>query len=113
MLKTSKEWLKYEFSDEEKNELAKEMAEANEREQGLEREKTEVVAELKGRIEAAKAERLKCAGLYRTGYEYRNIECDVRYDYDKCTVEYWRTDTGELAKTRKMTPEEKQPELNV
>lgn len=57
-----------------------------------------------GRLDA---EAQKLAGLIRQGYELRDAECQVVYDYDAGLVNTVRLDTGEVVKFREMTESEK------
>lgn len=43
----------------------------------------------------------------RDGYEYREVETYERPDPSKLTIDTWRSDTGELVRSRPMNDDEK------
>ena len=102
---------KYVFDEQEKQQIAAQMAEATTKSQTLEIEKKEVAATIKARIETNNKEMIELGKQYRDGYEWRSIECRREYDYDGGTVSVYRKDTGELVEERGMTTSERQPEI--
>lgn len=48
-----------------------------------------------------------------TGKELREIECSIDFDTKRKEKVYYRMDTGELVKRRKMTAQEMQGELDL
>ena len=105
--------LKYNFSGDEKKELAAQMSEASAKEEDLEVEKREVSADIKARIETTTRTRRDLAKKYRDGYEWRPIECEIDRDFEHGVVRVIRTDTGEEVEERKMTNAERQQEICV
>lgn len=53
-----------------------------------------------------------CAEKVNSGKEYREVSCDVKYDWDKKTKDYVRKDTGEIAKSDIITEKELQEEID-
>lgn len=108
-VKKHQDYLKYNFTEQEITDIAKELARENQNHAQIEQRKKEVMAEFKSQIEAAMSKIGRASALVNNGYEYRNIDCETRYHAPK---ENWcmtiRTDTGEIVKERKMTPEEMQ-----
>lgn len=110
---TCQKMCKYEFSEQEKKEIASKMAEATTKAQELEIEKKEVAATIKARIETNAKELHEFGKQYRDGYEWRSIECRREYDDIEGVVRTYRKDTGEVVEERAMTASERQQEINV
>ncbi len=109
----TKRYLRYTFNDDEKKELAKEMAQAVVERDTATAEMETVKAQFEGRITKAEGEITLNAGKINSGYEMRHIECEVTKDYKKGRVTVVRLDTGELVEDRPMTGEEKQVQIPV
>jgi hypothetical protein len=109
----STEFIKHTFTEEEKREIASEMAqkitEANE----IERQAKAVAGSFKGQIDELKAKVSNCSTKYNNGFEMRNELCDVSRDYDNRMVYYYLEGTSELVKERAMTASELQRELEL
>lgn len=105
------EFAKYVFNDEEKAGIAEKMAHMVEEAGDLEDQKKAVTKDFDGRIQAAKNTVSSCAQKLNSGYEMRDIQCEVRRDYERKVVEYIREDTGEIARSRSMSSVELQQEL--
>lgn len=110
--KLQQEYLKCVLTEEEvaqaANELAREVASLKELDEAL----ISIKSEFKGKMEKSEANISVKARLVRDKHEYRNVECDVIYNYTDCTVTITRKDTGEAVETRKMTFAEKQTTMN-
>jgi hypothetical protein len=111
--KIVKEYLKYHFNREELAEIADEMAKSAGEMDSAESKKKSVTAQIKAEFEAASAEHQKNARLYRDKFDYRNIDCEMLLNYITGRVTVFRLDTGELVKSRAMTAEERQQELEL
>jgi hypothetical protein len=105
------QFCKYIFSDEEKAEMAAEMAQKIAQLQGVESQEKSVKAQLKAEKESLSADISGNAEKINSGYEMRNIKCEVVYNYNEGMVLYIRTDNGELAKERKMRDDERQVKI--
>lgn len=46
------------------------------------------------------------ADKINTGREYREVECDLKFDWEEKTKSWVRKDTGEVAKVEEMTDDE-------
>jgi hypothetical protein len=107
----TKEFLKYEFTREEKEQFASELA-RNLSELDQQRlKKKEVVKSIDSEIATGEAQVSKLASFVKDGYEYRNIECDVFWNYEARIKTIYRTDTGEKVRTIPMTANELQDTL--
>ena len=106
------EFCKYEFDEGELKELAENMAMKTQEMQTIEDEKKSAMASFKDRLEGAQLELKSCAGKYKDGYEMRYIECEVVRDYDEGIIRFIRTDTGECARVKKMSNEERQMNID-
>lgn len=93
-------------------EAGQRLADATEQLKSIEEEKSEVMADFKARTTAAEAEISVMSSKIRQGYEYRDVQCEIRFndpkEGEKTTV---RLDTNETVATGPMTDEEKQRDL--
>ena len=106
--KFEKLFLKYTFSDAEKAEIAAEMAEKVTDLSRKEDELKAVKSDFKSQIDGLQANVNGAATKLTNGYEMRNIECRVERDYKKGVIRFIRTDTGEIARTKEMSHEDRQ-----
>lgn len=101
--------LKYQFSQEERNNLASELANAYYDRSELESQLSSIKADFKGRIGSIETQIEKHTRKIRDGYEMREIECEVQFhtpvDGQKRIV---RLDTGEEVAIEYMLPHERQ-----
>lgn len=111
-MKYTKEWCQYEFSEKEKQELAVQMATKSKEQEVIELQKKSAMASFKDRVEQCNLELKHAATCYHDGYEMRDIECLVEKDFDGGVVRYIRTDTGEVARVKKMSAEERQTHVD-
>ena len=104
----SNEFCKYVFGDDEKKEIASEMAQKVTEMKEFEDGKKAVTSEFNSKIDSAKAQIHSAATKLNNGYEMRTIKCEVEYDFEKRIIRYIRTDNGDVAKTKNMTSDELQ-----
>ncbi len=108
------EYLKYEYTDEEIADAARELATANKKRTSLEQRKKEVDAAIKAEIEVENSAIGRLSNLISTGFEYRDIEVtwtlDTPEDGMKRCV---RNDTGEEVKVVRMTDTDRQMALDL
>ena len=104
----TREYLKYTFTEEELREKAREMARSVAEAERAEDEGKSFKKQIDSRVAQAQAQIRICSENIRSGYEFRNIECDKVIDYRKgiCTVV--RLDTGEIVHERPLRPDEAQ-----
>lgn len=105
-------YLKYTFSSEERLRMGDELASAHNRIESIETEEAVVKAQFKERKASVEQSVTSLSRNLSTGFEMRNIE--VRLDWDTPNVnevQYVRTDTGEVVKTRPFTEAERQQDL--
>jgi len=100
--------VKYVFKDEEKRDLAAEMARKFTDGQQLEEEKKAVTSDFKSQIDRVNAEINNIATKLNNGHERRYTKCEVKRDYDKKLIFFIREDTGELVKTTPMNQDDLQ-----
>ena len=99
---------RFDLTDEEKMELGQRAARELQSLQQAEESKKEIDAQLKGTIEGHRAQALSFSRTLNNGYEYRDAECDERFDWESGMVIVTRCDTGERVDARPMTTEERQ-----
>ncbi len=68
--------------------------------EALGEEKAEKAKAYKTLIDGHNLEAIQLSGALQNGYEYRQIECRMVKNYAARTVDFVRTDTGELVQTR-------------
>ena len=102
------EFLKYLFSEEELAEQAREMARAVAEQEQAEDELKSFKKAADSKIATAAAKIRLCSEHIRSGYEFRNIECERVIDYEDGTCTTYRCDTGEVVSSRKLRDEEMQ-----
>jgi len=96
----------------EKIEAGRELAEATNELTAIEEDKAQIVADFKHRTSAAEARIGVLSNKLRSGYEFRDVECEVRFDTpEKGQKQVVRLDTDEIVATNPMSEEEKQREL--
>lgn len=77
----------------------------------LEEEKKSVDADFKGKIKARAEVSRKLTEIISNRTEDREVECEVKKDFERGTVTTVRMDTGEVVETRPITADERQEEL--
>lgn len=105
-------YLKYTFSSDERLRMGDDLASAHNRIESIETEEAVVKAQFKERKASVEQSVTSLSRNLSTGFEMRNI--DVRLDWDTPNVnevQYVRTDTGEVVKTRPFTEAERQQDL--
>lgn len=108
------EYLMYRFSDQELLDMAREQSRTIQEKTTLEKKKSELAKTLAGEIEGKQGLIDKLSECIRNGYAWRDIECVVYYDSPKPGMaEIVRTDTGDIAKIRRMTSDEMQYRLEL
>lgn len=65
----------------------------------------------KDRVEKIEAERRLLLSEVRTKQGYKAVECIAKADYARGLLETVRLDTGEVIRSRKLTPEERQKKM--
>lgn len=109
--KIEKLYLKYTFDELEKKEIAENLAIQTRNLDGILDAKKSAAAPFKSEEEAVKMEINTAARKYSDGYEMRNIECKVLFNYDSSSVTYVRIDNHEIVSVRKMRDDERQMKI--
>jgi len=110
--KTINEYLKYKFSEEEKREIASGMAAHITAKEESEEEKKVVMGQFKNRIDGFEAHISAAAAKINSGYEMRQIECEMIPNISAKQWEITRKDTGVVIRTQKMTDDERQMKID-
>lgn len=101
----------YKFSEEEKREIAQDLANAIAEVRASEDKLKAAQTQIKAEIEAKKGIiNLKAENL-RSGFEMRSVECEKVMAYADNEVRWIRCDTGEVAHRRRMDADERQRSL--
>ena len=104
-------YIKHTFTEEEKREIASDLAQKINEKNELEQKKKEVAATIKAEIETAESQIAQLSTHYNQGYHHKNVKCRVDRNHETKTISYYRTDTGELVDSRRMTQDELQQGL--
>lgn len=104
----TKEYVKHQFTESEKREMAQDLAQKVSDQQIAEDEKKAVMSDLKSRIDSLAAQANSLATKLNNGYEMRNIKCEIEKDFKGGIVRHIRTDTGEVVRERKMNDDDRQ-----
>ncbi|SME89261.1 hypothetical protein [Desulfovibrio gilichinskyi] len=98
--------LQYSFTAEELAEKAQIMSEQSTLKAELEDQKKAVMSDFKAQIDKCDADLNLAAKHYRDKWMMKNVTCIKRMNYDNGMVEFIRTDTDEIYKSRKMEGDE-------
>ena len=109
--KYENEFIKYTFTDEEKKEIATEMAQKIVTLQQTEDDLKAIKSDYKSQIDGIQAGINSAATKLTAGYEMRSTKCQVVPNYAKKVWEYIRVDTGLLVKEKGMTSNDLQMEF--
>jgi len=90
------------LTEEEKIERGSELAQHVQNAEQLTDEKKERAAAYKTKIDTHRLEAVALSDALQAGYEFRQTECRKVINYAMRTVDFVRTDTGELVQTRPM-----------
>ena len=102
---------KYEFDEDEKKAIAKQLVELMNRVEATEGERKVSASHFKSAIDDLQTRIRNEKNKYRDGFEMRNMECEVKYNWADDVVEYRRTNDYKLVRARPMTPDERQLEF--
>lgn len=100
---TEKRYLKCILTEEEKKQIAVEIAQAICQKNFLEDELESIKGQIEAQVKEAEAKISGNAEKIRAGYEMREVECEIEIDKNKNTVCVTRIDTGEIIIERKLT----------
>lgn len=107
------EYLKYEFTFDEKSENAQVLARKTRSLAEFGLKKKQLSADLKKEEETLNAEIATSARHVTDGYDFRMIECSVKYDDPRDGAKtVYRVDNGEAVRTDRMEDHEKQRDLS-
>lgn len=109
--KFENEFIKCTFTENEKKEIAIEMAQKVANLQQAEDDKKAVASDFKSQIDGIQASVNSAATKLNNGYEMRTIKCEIVPNYNKKVWEYLRTDTGEKVIEKAMTANDLQMKL--
>lgn len=110
-METCKRYLKYVFTEEEKKLMGSDLAQKFAIHTEAEGRLKSVSTQIKSEISTIESQMASISEKIRSGYEYRDIECDVEMDYDRGRVVVIRMDTGEIVEDRAMSVDERQKPL--
>jgi len=106
-----KDFAKYTFTDREKQEMGKALAEGMQQLMDLKEEKAAVMAEYGSRLKRMNLDMAEIAQKLRNGFEMREGVIDVVYDYGAGTATYFNPFDDSIMRSRRLTQEEMQKSL--
>lgn len=106
-----KENLKCILTEEELREVGRRMARSVQEKKEAEDALKNVKKQYEQVITGADAQINLCASKIQSGYEFREVECEVLRNYESGIIFVVRCDTGEQESSRPMTKEERQMRL--
>lgn len=106
-----KEYLKYDFTREEKEEMGIELAQKFGELSQKEADKKAIVKSLDSDISSLEAKTRDIATKLSNGHEYKNIDVEITFDYESRLKRFRRLDTGAEYKEVPMTADELQVPL--
>ena len=102
---------KHVFTADEMRDIASEMARKVQEQASAEDEKKSVTSSFKATLDLLMASINKLSENYRNGYDYRQIECEMKPDFDLKLRRYFNVDTGETVKEEPIRPEDYQTSI--
>ncbi len=111
--KTEKVYAKHTFTTEELKDIASELARKVNEQATAEDEKKSITSSLKARLDELVARINKLSENYNSGFDYRDIECELRLDFDAKLRRYFNVETGETVKEEPLRPEDYQQSMDM
>lgn len=99
------------LTTQEKLDIGAQQADAVNRVREAEADLKSVQTRIKAQIAADEAIIVDCAEKYRSGYDFRKVECEEVKDFEAGVANVIRLDTYEVVRSRKLDPKEYQKEL--
>jgi DNA segregation ATPase FtsK/SpoIIIE-like protein len=103
--------LKVDLTEKELIEKGAQMAQAQDEAEKQTAEAKNIASQYKSKIDALKLQISTLAGLVRSKSEFRPVDCERRFVFERGVVEEVRMDTKAVVNVRQMTFQEKQPDL--
>lgn len=110
-LEIVKRYIKYVFTEDEKQKIADRMSQAVSEKARVELKKAETMSALNAEIKGFDTEIANLAEDYSQGWTMKDFECYEIFDYDLKRVVIFRADTDERVDERAMTSSEFQQEM--
>ncbi len=110
---TENVWTRYDFNEAELKTMARDLLEALTKKKNLEDDLKSAVASFKSDIAEKVAKINKLSNLYGTGYESRNMPCEVFYNWEMDIKRFVRVDNGEIVKEEKIPESDRQLKIKT
>lgn len=108
---TEKIKARYEFTEDEKDQMARTMAAKQNTFNELELELHLFKSKMKQRMDPIQEDINSLCQKVNSGFETREYNCRVEVDYQESVVTYRDTETEKIIESRKLSPEERQREM--
>jgi len=106
--KTEIKWGKYNFSEQEQKDNSENLATKIDEKNGIEDDVKTIKSQFKSKLDSISAEINRLVGCVRNKYEFKNVNCTVKYNYEARTKTFSREDTKEEVYTEALREEEYQ-----
>lgn len=110
--KTTTEFVKYYLTEDEKRELAADLAQKTVEMQLAEDDKKAIASDFKSQIDGLSAKINGAANKLTTGYEMRSVKCEIVPDWTKKVWQSIEIDSGNIVKERPMTSDDLQIKID-
>ncbi len=109
----TKEYLKCPLTEAELRAQAEKMAQNLSQIAQYEADLKSIKKQIESDIARCQADLGSAVEKFRSGFEMRNVDCEVQKDFQTNTVRTYRLDTGEMIRERALTAEERQLMLDL
>ncbi len=113
VIKEESIWGKYKFDEAEKVDIASKLTIKITEKNQIEDEKKSAMSSFKAQVDSIDAIINKLSIDYQNGYEFRSIECEVDFNFERKCKTYYRKGTKEVIEVKPMTAEDFQTKLEV
>ncbi len=104
-------YAKHFFTETEMKDIASTLARKIQENKAAEDEKKSIMSSFTARLTALMAGINLLSDNYRNGYDYRNMECIVKLDFDNKIKRFILEEDGEVVKEEPLSPEDYQEKL--
>lgn len=105
--------LKCQLTDAELLQAGRDLADSQQQMSELDSELKEMQQQIKSKIAREETRIGEITSMIRSGYTFRQVDCEQTKDYTDGVITVYRNDTNELVETEKMSQDERQTKLKL
>jgi len=79
----------------------------------LELKKKSIISQMKSELDGLDSRMNVLSSLIKDGYEYREVTCEFRMNWDNGIKQIIRSDTGQTVETKEISEKERQQHFNL